>query len=275
MTQTNTAMSKVSHPNAKHVLLGEQTAWTLLANMVHIYRHHFSVLVGAAGLPFVLPVIIVTLALSNLKPEEPHPALIVAAVAGFGLGYINLFFVPAVVTVVLSDICLGNTPTLKRAFARVLGRGRWWHLFTTTWLAGMAILLGLILLIVPGLWLIIRTLFFVPAVVLEDRRNRGAIRRSLALTKGQAWRLTGLYFLTFLLTYLASFLFGSVVGVTGTAVAGPESALARLYLPLLSGLISFVLTVPAFSMLVVLLYYDQRVRRESYDAQALAEDLMR
>jgi len=32
---------------------------------------------------------------------------------------------------------------------------------------------------------------------------------------------------------------------------------------------------PAMALTMVLLYYDQRVRRESYDAQALSEDLMR
>ena len=36
-----------------------------------------------------------------------------------------------------------------------------------------------------------------------------------------------------------------------------------------------VITVMAMGMTMVLLYYDQRVRRESYNAQALSEDLMR
>jgi uncharacterized membrane protein (DUF485 family) len=104
--------------------------------------------------------------------------------------------------------------------------------------------------------------------VLEDRRNSAAIRRSFALTKGQAWRLSGLLFLIFLLYYLIS----ALVTLTLGAIV-PQSA--SVYLPLLIGLINFVLTTPVSSMFVVLLYYDQRVRRESYDAQALAEDLMR
>jgi hypothetical protein len=184
MTQSNIPMSNASFPKTKRVLLGEQTLWTLLANIVHIFRRHFGVVVGAAVIPVLPPVMIVALALSIRGPEESQPALIVASL----LLYVGLFLVPAVLTVVLSDICLGNTPTLKRAFARVLGQRRWWHLFTTAVLVGLAILPGIILLIVPGLWVLVRTWFAMPIVVLEDRRNRAAIRRSFALTKGQAWR---------------------------------------------------------------------------------------
>jgi hypothetical protein len=271
MTQSNIPMSNASFPKTKRVLLGEQTLWTLLTNIVHIFRRHFGVVVGTAFVPFVPPVIIITLAWSILGPEQSLPALIVAAI----LVYINLFLLPAALTVVLSDICLGNTPTLKRAFARVLGQRRWWHLFTTAMLVGLAMLLGMILLLLPALWVIVRTWFAMPIVVLEDRRNRAAIRRSFALTKGQAWRLSGLFVLTLVLSMVASFLLTWVVLVIGMAVVGPESALVKLYLPLSMNLISYVLGTLVSSMFVVLLYYDQRVRRESYDAQALAEDLMR
>ena len=264
MTQSNIPMSNAPFPRAKRVLLGEQTVWTLLANIAHIFRRHFGVVVGTAVIPVLPPVIIIALALSNLSPEESTPAVIVAAL----LSYMGLFLVPAVLTVVLSDICLGNTPTLKRAFVRVLGQRRWWYLFTTAMLLGLMFLPGLILLIVPGLWVIVRTWFVMPIVVLEDRRNSAAIRRSFALTKGQAWRLSGLLFLIFLLYYLIS----ALVTLTLGAIV-PQSA--SVYLPLLIGLVNFVLTTPVSSMFVVLLYYDQRVRRESYDAQALAEDLMR
>ena len=43
----------------------------------------------------------------------------------------------------------------------------------------------------------------------------------------------------------------------------------------LAGLLYLGLLFPALGIAVVLLYYDQRVRRESYDADALSEDLMR
>ena len=274
MTQTGNPITNTLVPKPKRTLLGEQTAGTLLANIAHMYRHHFGLIVGAVGLPLVLPAIIVTLALSNIDAEETNGFAIIGAVVGFGLGYIGLFLGPAALTVVASDICVGNAPTLSRAYQRVLGRGRWWHLVTTSLLAGILIDLGLILLIVPGLWLFIRALFSAPVVVLEDRRNRDAIRRSFALTKGQAWRIAGFLLLTFLLAELIASLVGFVVSFIGQQVAGPESAL-QVYLLVLNFAIGAIVIGPASSVLIVLLYYDQRVRRESYDAQALAEDLMR
>jgi membrane-anchored glycerophosphoryl diester phosphodiesterase (GDPDase) len=273
---TQTISSTVDAPaaSARRMLLGEQTAGTLVANIAYIYRHHFGLIVGAVALPLILPLIIITAALSNIDSEGKNIGAIIVAVIGFALGYVGLFLGPAALTVVASDICVGNTPTLKRAYDRILGRGRWWHMVTTSLLAGVLIDLAMILLIVPGLWLFVRAVFSAPAVVLEDRRNRDAIRRSFALTKGQVWRLAGLLIVIFMLAELVSVLIGYVMGYVGAILAGPHSGVAA-YLPILSMFVASIVTGPAISMLIVLLYYDQRVRRESYDAQALAEDLMR
>ena len=265
MTQSSAAINKVPIPKEKRALLGEQTAWTLLANVVYIYRHHFVVLVAAA-LPVFPSQILSTFAQNNLRSENVTLLLITSILQLISI--ILLFLVPAAVTVIISDICVGNAPNLKRAYKRILAQGRWWHFLTTYLLVGIGIELGAILLIVPGLWFFMRALFVAQTVVLEDRRNRDAIRRSFALTKGQTWRLTGLLLVPLVLMLLIS------SGTSYLFFAHYESA-QGLFLSLLIGVILAVLTTPVVSMLNVLLYYDQRVRRESYDAQALAEDLMR
>src|ERR1039458_3252013 len=107
-------MSNPPPRKPKAMLLGEQTARTYFANIAHVYRHHFGVIVSCSGLPYVLPATILTLALINLNPEQPQPALIAAVFVGLGLGYLGLFLTAAVLSVVLSDICLGNVPTVKR-----------------------------------------------------------------------------------------------------------------------------------------------------------------
>jgi uncharacterized membrane protein len=257
MTQSSAAINKVPIPEEKRALLGEQTAWTLLANIVYIYRHHFVVVVAAA-LPVFPSQILSTFAQNNLSSE--NVALLLIALILQLISMVLLFLVPAAVTVIISDICVGNAPNLKRAYKRILAQGRWWHCLTTYLLVGIAIELGVILLIVPGLWFFMRALFVAQTVVLEDRRNRDAIRRSFALTKGQTWRLTGLLLVPLVLMLLS--------GTSYLFFAHYESAQAI-------GVILAVLTTPVVAMLNVLLYYDQRVRRESYDAQALAEDLMR
>ena len=63
--------------------------------------------------------------------------------------------------------------------------------------------------------------------------------------------------------------------VIGASLAGPDSTLAQHVVAIGILAASLGLILPVASITTVLLYYDQRVRRESYDAQALSEDLMR
>ena len=174
MTLSSAAINKVPIPKAKRALLGEQTARTLIANIVYIYHHHFGALIAAA-LP-LLPLALVSLLLSHLKPASVAAILILLAESL--LFFFCALLVTAALTVIVSDICLGNAPALKRAYARALRGGRFWRLFTTSMLVAIGFELRLFLLIVPGVRFLIRAMFVTQIVVLEDRRNRDAIRRS-------------------------------------------------------------------------------------------------
>lgn len=249
----------------QRVLLGEQTLGSLLRNIVHVYRRHFGVIVGCV----VLPILPFMLLMAEFGESSPLTAVVAT------IGYLGALLVcPAAFTVVLSDICVGNTPRLSRAFGHILGGGRWWHLFTTGMLLALGMMLGLVLLILPGIWVFVRSLFGATIVMLEGRRNMDALRRSFALTQGQAWRLTWLTLAPILAAYLVAIPLILVVAIAA-ALAGEGSMLAQhiavagIYMVILG------LVLPVASITAVLLYYDQRVRRESYDAQALSEDLMR
>lgn len=195
-------------PLERRVLLGEQTASMILKNVVYVYFHHFGVVVGTVVVAFGLPVMLIAF---GLIPGQPPLLSALTSIAGVISLYVALFVIPSAMTVVASDICLGNKPKLSRAFGRVLGQYRWWHLITTALLVSLAFNLGLIMLCLPGLWVWMRTTFAMPIAVLEGRRNRDAIRRSFELTKGQVWRLSGLIFLPGLLPGLVLALFYSAV----------------------------------------------------------------
>jgi hypothetical protein len=257
MAQPYTKVSNVSLPKPECVLLDEQTMSSLFVNIVHVYRHHFRVIFFCCALP-MLPLLLL---LEFLKITEPTVQLL-----GLLLYYMGIFVISGVLTVVLSDICLGNRPTVRRSYARILSGNRWWNLFSTGLLYSLAMSLGL-LLILPGLWLMVRGFFTSIIVALEGRRSGDAIRRSFALTKGQAWRIMGLLLPLFLLMIVPTIFQVIVV-----------SELPAMAASVVTILVSFVLSTtltPAIALTMVLLYYDQRVRREAYDAQALSEDLMR
>ena len=253
------AMSASASPRAVQPgLLIEQTASTLFAAVVRVFRQHFRVIALCGLLPMV-PFVLLDAVVKATAPKWALLAVLPVLVAGF--------IVAGVLTITVSDICLGNQPTVRRSYARVLAGKRWWHLISTALLYFLAVEVGVLLLVIPGLWLVMRGLFSSVVVALEGRRNRDAIRRSIALTKGQVWRLVG-----FLLpTYVALLALSMVVAVLASKAEGATAFLIHF----IGNLVVLAIFSPAFSITMVLLYYDQRVRRESYDAQALHEDLMR
>ena len=87
---------------------------------------------------------------------------------------------------------------------------------------------------VASLWLAAR-LMLTYAVVLNERHGLGAIRRSIALTRGLTWRLVGV-FLLFGIVMLVAML--AVQGVTGAALRlmlGADQALTAVRLAALLG----------------------------------------
>jgi membrane-anchored glycerophosphoryl diester phosphodiesterase (GDPDase) len=234
-------------------LLGEQTAGRLIRNIWRVYRKHFV----RIWLAFVLPI---------------YPLLLAATIAPdtWGVLFIYPFAVTAFVsfgalTITMSDICLGISPSTRRSYARVFQGRTWLKLLTTALLASLLCTLGLLLLFVGYIWVGIRLIFSPAIVMLEGRANRDAIRRSFQLTRSQFWRLFGLTTLAYLVTTLAM-----AVPLALVSAIGNDKAYNAL-----AGLLYLGLLFPALGIAVVLLYYDQRVRRESYDADALSEDLMR
>lgn len=116
-----------------------------------------------------------------------------------------------------------------------------------------------------------------PVLVLEGRGVLASLARAGQLSRGQFWRLFGIYLLTGLVTGVVSQVVSipfAVVGVVG-ALALPDSwAVASV---LLSSNLATVLTgalIGPFSAGVLALqYYDQRFRKEGLDIQLLNQSL--
>lgn len=73
-------------------------------------------------------------------------------------------------------------------------------------LTGIGVGVGLFLLVVPGLILFTRWSLAVPAVMLEGRSPREAMRRSAELVRGQAWQVFAIFMTVTAAAFGASFL---------------------------------------------------------------------
>lgn len=152
-------------------LLGPQTAGILLRNIRFMYRRHFGVLITCCVVPMV-PWLL--LFLWHLAGNSQWAGL------SFLFDMVAGFFAGGTMTVVISDICLGNRPTLMHAYRRVFGRDRWLHMLATGFLFSVMVRGGMLLLLLPGLWVLARGFFSSVVVMLEGRSARDAIKRSFA-----------------------------------------------------------------------------------------------
>lgn len=71
-------------------------------------------------------------------------------------------------------------------------------------LAGIGIAIGLLLLIVPGLFLLTIWSMLVPVIVLERRSTGEAFTRSREVVRGHGWSVFGIVILTFLIVVIVS-----------------------------------------------------------------------
>jgi len=107
--------------------------------------------------------------------------------------FIGIIATAAVISIGYSS-CAGERPAFGSAMsvaARAWGR-MWW----TRFLTGLMLVLGLLLLIIPGLYLLVRLALVEPVAVCERVSGSTAMRRSFELTRGRFWQvfLLGLAF---------------------------------------------------------------------------------
>lgn len=131
----------------------------------------------------------------------------------------------------------------------------------------------LVMLFLPALYLSARWIAAVPGLVAQRWGPVEALRRSWALTKGQVLRCAGylilLWFLSFIVVTLPTMLIQQLL----FAVMGLEAFDWATGVSSGLGTIGSVLWQPLAATAVVLLYYDLRVRKESYDLALRVERL--
>jgi hypothetical protein len=94
----------------------------------------------------------------------------------------------------LAELNGGRRPGYLEAIS--VGLRSWGRLFSARFFAGVWIVFGLMLLVVPGIVLMVRYAFIDAVVVLEGAGGDNARRRSVELTRGFRWQifLAGLLF---------------------------------------------------------------------------------
>jgi hypothetical protein len=142
-------------------------------------------------------------------------------------------------------------------------------------LAMLAYLTLLALLALPAVYLLTRWLVAVPALLVEGIGPVSALGRSWRLTKRNVWRCLGFNALLFILGLLIAGLPLLIVQQALIVLAGPTNLGWLAGFSSGIGQIGNVLWLPLQMTATLVLYYDLRVRQESYDLALRVEQLER
>lgn len=144
---------------------------------------------------------------------------------------------------------------------------------------------GVLLALVGGLgafvltvWLMIRFSLASPALMLEKQGVRKSMSRSVKLVRGSWWRVLGIQLLAAIIAYVVASIVVIPFSLAGAALDGDGisgllatggTALGWTYLVIsgVGAVIGSTLTFPISAGVTVLLYIDQRIRREALDLE--------
>lgn len=172
------------------------------------------------------------------------------------------FLVYAVVSAVIvrmgADVYLGERPDVARTLRDVLPRIP--ALLVSSVLNGFLLLIGLVFLIVPVFYMLAILFAVVPAVVLEKNGPFGALRRSVRLSKDRKGHILATLLLSYGLYFVLS------LGISWMATQTGSTILVQVVSSLYN-----IFAYPVINLVVMVLYYDIRIRAEGFDLEHMAQ----
>jgi len=220
------------------------TVGGVLGEAWETYKRFFRQFVLTAFIVYVLLDLLNAL-VSEASTDDTSTVLLWALVATV-IEVVGYFWVQAALIELVHDVRDGRadlsiSETLDRAMPHV------GTLALAGLLAGLAITVGLFLLIVPGLYLLTIWLVIIPAIMLENCGVTESFARSQGLVRGYGWSVFGVIVLSVLIVIGISILYG----VLRSAVDSEWAGLA-LYIVVYSA------TAPFLALAWTTTYYELR-----------------
>jgi hypothetical protein len=219
-----------------------------------IYRAHFATLAA--------------IWVALLGPFHIAGALIGGAL-GSAISNLSGFAMPVAVgatVAVVSDAMHERPVSFNGAFGQISGRSG--TLIVVSLAQGVLTLLGMILLIVPGVIVWCWT-FAAPMTVVVERVDgtSGAISRSRQLARGQFWHILGTLALSWFIVVVLMIAAGAGIGFIAGFI-GLNEVVTDLLLAW-----ALMLALPVAGAASGVLYFDLRIRTDAYDVERLAQIL--
>ena len=264
--------------------LRPMTLGEVLDRTFALYRQNFLLFAGISALPHLLLLLFRFALLLSGRAKVMTPAggtssstdigsAVLAAIGGGLFSLLILGLVQAATVSAVSDLYLGRETSVRASYLRA--KGQVLPVIGIIIMCYLATVVGLILLIIPGIILACRLTLSVPAAIVEQTSPIRSMERSMELTKGHAMQIFLLFVLVFFIAFAVAALFQFPVfflafNATKTKQAMSIGASAYTYL---AEFVSQVVVGPVGTIAYALMYYNLRVRKEGFDIQHLLSTL--
>ncbi|WP_199433895.1 hypothetical protein [Qaidamihabitans albus] len=259
----------------------------ILDGAITTMRRHAGVVFGASAVVALLSAVLYLIAdLSvldslnqavtideNAPPEEQLDQTFTAlqdSLASSGVAalitVLTQTFLAGFLTVVAGKAVLGQSISAGEAWTEL--KPRLLPLFGLTLVVTLAVMVGLFLCILPGIWVYVLLALATPALLLERGRVGGALRRSRELVRGAWWRVFGVLILATIIAIVISLVIQIPFGAFGgTFSMDTGMSVGDLLIVRIGEAIAQTITVPFVALVTALLYIDQRMRKEGLDLE--------
>ena len=223
-----------------------------------LYRRHAKQYITIAAIATAPSLIINLLLGGGVEPITPGD--FIRMVPGVIIGLVTFALVSAVIVRMGSDVYLGGDPDVAATLQRVLPRVP--ALLASIVLTMVMVTVAALFLLLPSLYVVAVVFATVPVIVVERLGPLAAISRSASLSKNIKLHILG----TLVLVYGVYFGLAIGIPILTLLVANP---VIQLVVQSLFGVVS----APILNLVVMVLYYDARIRAEGFDVEHMAQSL--
>jgi hypothetical protein len=250
--------------------LEAMTFGMILDRAINLYFRNFGLLFGIMAVSQAINQINYVIWAGTMQGTVYVPAFVYTPVY-YLVNMLTMAVGTGAVTIAISSRYLGREITILQSYRIALRK--LWTLLVARFVAGLWVGLGLVLLIIPGILLAVSFSLITPVVMLEDASAAKTRERSRELIAGFRWQIFALFLIYYIVYWLITLVFGSLlaalVGFILPAFLSTPTFAKLLLAPLM------ILMTPIWALFTVLIYYNQRIKKEGFDLVMLAEALVR
>jgi len=223
----------------------------------------YSLIMGIFGVFLALA----TASVSGSKDPRQVFAVMVSPIpmAGFVVAMLSSFVFYGALMKTVSAWAKGNE-SLSVGSALAAGLRRLPGAVLGGLLYGLAVGIGLILLVVPGVYFFGKLQLWLPAMFVDDAGAVEGLGISWRLTRGRWWRGTVILTVALVIVYVFALALGLLSGLI-TALTHLTLTDSTIVSQLL-GVVSNVIVLPMFVAILVVMYHDFKLRSEGGDLAA-------